>query len=85
MNTKSSQERYWCASLSQEVWVGGWVGDKKQTAEFKEKKSPYSLCLFSVLTGWECRNKFRVTNSMGQQVYYALEGKNEKKDTHTCN
>ena len=63
--------------------VGGWVGDKKQTAEFKERKSPYSLCLFSVLTGWECRNKFRVTNSMGQQVYYALEGKNEKTDTHT--
>jgi len=29
--------------------------------------------LLEALTGWEVKNKFRVTNSVGQQVYYALE------------
>lgn len=28
---------------------------------------------FEVLTGWECKNKYRITNSMDQQVYYAFE------------
>lgn len=26
-----------------------------------------------ILTGWEVKNKFKLMNSMGQQVYYALE------------
>ncbi|KAL8615258.1 hypothetical protein ACOMHN_051750 [Nucella lapillus] len=29
--------------------------------------------LLEILTGWECKNKFRVMNSVGQQVYYAME------------
>lgn len=29
--------------------------------------------VFEVLTGWECKNKYRITNSLDQQVYYAFE------------
>ena len=27
-----------------------------------------------VLTGWETQNKYRIRNSLGQQVYFAAEG-----------
>jgi len=29
--------------------------------------------LLEMLTGWECANKYKVLNSMGQQVYFAAE------------
>ena len=29
--------------------------------------------LFEVFSGWECKNKFRIINSAGQQAYYAFE------------
>ncbi|XP_005095743.1 phospholipid scramblase 1 [Aplysia californica] len=29
--------------------------------------------LFEVLTGWECKNKYRIMNSLNQQVFYAFE------------
>ncbi|KAK7087609.1 phospholipid scramblase 1-like [Littorina saxatilis] len=29
--------------------------------------------LLEILAGWECKNKFKVLNSLGQQVYYAFE------------
>jgi len=29
--------------------------------------------LFEVMTGWECKNKYRIMNSVNQQVYYAFE------------
>lgn len=35
--------------------------------------------LLEVLTGWEVKNKFRLLNSVGQQVYYAME------ESETCN
>ena len=31
--------------------------------------------VFQVMTGWEAKNKFRVLNNMGQQIYFATEGK----------
>jgi len=29
--------------------------------------------LFEVVTGWECKNKYRIFNSVNQQVYFAFE------------
>jgi len=29
--------------------------------------------MFEVLTGWECKNKYRILNTLNQQVYYAFE------------
>ena len=29
---------------------------------------------YAVITGWETNNKYRVLNSLGQQVYFATEG-----------
>ena len=33
--------------------------------------------LFSVITGWETCNKYQIKNSVGQQVYFAAEGRYE--------
>ena len=30
--------------------------------------------LSAVVTGWETENKYRVRNTLGQQVYFAAEG-----------
>lgn len=30
---------------------------------------------FAVVTGWETENKYRVRNTLGQQVYFAAERK----------
>lgn len=30
----------------------------------------------SVLTGWETKNKYKIKNNQGQQVFFAKEGKN---------
>ena len=32
---------------------------------------------FAVVTGWETENKYRVRNTLGQQVYFAAERKLE--------
>ncbi|XP_064642484.1 phospholipid scramblase 1-like isoform X2 [Lineus longissimus] len=32
-----------------------------------------SFELLEIFTNWECKNKYRITNSMGQQVYFAQE------------
>ena len=32
-------------------------------------------CLHAVLTDWETKNKYRVRNTLGQDVYFAAEGK----------
>ena len=31
--------------------------------------------IFTAFTGWETANKYKIKNSMGQQVYFAAEGK----------
>ena len=31
--------------------------------------------LFEALTGWETKNRYRVRNTLGQDVYYAVEGR----------
>lgn len=36
----------------------------------------YSVFYFAVVTGWETENKYRVRNTLGQQVYFAAERKN---------
>ena len=33
------------------------------------------LSLSAVVTGWETENKYRVRNTVGQQVYFAAESK----------
>ena len=33
---------------------------------------PSNLCM-PVLTGWETANKYRIRNTLGQQVYFAAE------------
>ena len=34
---------------------------------------------FSVLTGYETNNRYKIFNSMGQQIMFAQEGKNHIK------
>jgi len=34
----------------------------------------YLDVLYAVVTGWETKNKYRIKNSLGQQVYFAAEG-----------
>lgn len=38
------------------------------------------LCL--AFTGWETANKYKITNTQGQQVFFAAEG---NIHVHTCN
>ena len=38
------------------------------------------LSLSAVVTGWETENKYRIRNTLGQQVYFAAES----KCIHTC-
>ena len=33
------------------------------------------ISFFTVFTGWETANKYKIKNSMDQQVYFASEGK----------
>ena len=35
----------------------------------------YNVDFFSVFTNWEAANKYKILNSVGQQVFYAAEGK----------
>ncbi len=46
-----------------------------------------SICVFlsrvfSVITGWETNNKYRVRNTLGQQVYFAAEGEWNTQGIH---
>ena len=34
----------------------------------------FTLYCFTVITGFETENKYRIRNSVGQQVYFAAEG-----------
>ena len=34
----------------------------------------YVFCTLIVITGFETENKYRVRNSVGQQIYFAAEG-----------
>lgn len=35
----------------------------------------FFISLYSVLTGIEMQNKYQIKNSLGQQIYFAYEGK----------
>ena len=39
----------------------------------------YTVIVFAALTGWETKNRYKVTNSMGQQVMYVQERKYNKR------
>ena len=42
---------------------------------YMECNYPVVKHFFTVLTGWETQNKYRVRNTLGQQVYFASESK----------
>ena len=44
------------------------------TSSIFDKFNLLILFIIVVLTGWETQNKYKVRNSLGQQVYFAAEG-----------